>query len=80
MAVRKKVNPGQQSMCLSEEDRRYLDQLQARLQLVRDRVSGVVGGYATGLYLYGEGGAGKSYTVTEELKRRMLVFASSTAA
>jgi hypothetical protein len=41
--------------------------LESKLQLVRDRVAQVVGGYQTGLYLCGSGGLGKSHTVLREL-------------
>jgi hypothetical protein len=51
------------------EDRHHLEQLEAKLQMVRDRVGGVAKGYDTGLYLHGEGGVGKSFTVLEELQR-----------
>jgi hypothetical protein len=51
------------------EDQHHLQQLEAKLQMVRDRVTAVVRGYATGLSVYGEGGVGKSYTVLEQLRR-----------
>ena len=54
---------------LAEEDRQNLARLDAKLQMVRDRVNGVVQGYDTGLYLHGEGGLGKSFTVLQELPR-----------
>ena len=47
----------------------HLATLETKLQLVRDYVGQVAGGYTTGLYLFGEGGIGKSYTVLEELER-----------
>lgn len=54
---------------LSSDDQHHLAQLEAKLQIVRDRVTAVANGYATGLYLYGDGGVGKSYTVLQELQR-----------
>jgi hypothetical protein len=53
----------------SQEDEQHLAQLEAKLQVVRDRVAGVAKSYDTGLYLHGEGGVGKSFTVLEELRR-----------
>lgn len=57
------------TMQLSAEDRTHLADLEQHLQLVRDRTSGVATGYATGFFLHGEGGVGKSYTVLQELER-----------
>lgn len=54
---------------LGSDDQHQLAQMESKLQLVRDRVVAVAMGYATGLYLYGDGGVGKSYTVLEELQR-----------
>lgn len=54
---------------LTAEEQQRLERLEQKLQLVRDRVGAVVRGYATGLFLYGEGGIGKSYTVLSELER-----------
>jgi hypothetical protein len=39
--------------------------LDHKLQLVRDRIQGVAEGYATGLYLWGEGGKSKSFTTEQ---------------
>jgi hypothetical protein len=39
------------------------------LQLVCDRTRAVAQGYATGFFLHGDGGVGKSYTVMQELTR-----------
>jgi hypothetical protein len=50
------------------DDREALNSLDNKLQLVRDRVRSVVGGYATGMYLYGSGGLGKSFSVSQELE------------
>lgn len=46
-----------------------LASLERRLHLVRDHVTAVGKGYKTGLYLYGTGGVGKSYTVLRHLER-----------
>jgi hypothetical protein len=54
---------------LSEDDEANLLKLAPRLQLIRDRVRGVVTAHHTGFYLHGEGGTSKSFTVLEELKR-----------
>jgi hypothetical protein len=49
-------------------DKKLLEVLEDKLQLVRDRVRGVAEGYANGFYLWGEGGTSKSYTVETTLK------------
>lgn len=54
---------------LSAQDQEHLKAFEARLQVVRDRTRGVAEGWATGFYLWGEGGQGKSYTILEELDR-----------
>src|SRR5262245_23684247 len=41
--------------------------LERKLQLVRDRVAAVVHGYAHGMYIFGSGGLGKSFTVIQHL-------------
>jgi hypothetical protein len=46
-----------------------LASLDCKLQLIRDRTQGVAEGYGNGLYLWGEGGTSKSYTVVETLKQ-----------
>jgi hypothetical protein len=51
-----------------ESDAELLANLKAKLQLVKDRVRGVAEGYSPGLFLWGEGGGGKSYTVETTLK------------
>jgi hypothetical protein len=56
------------AVSLSSADRKALETLTPKLDLVRDRVRGVVRHLNTGLYLWGEGGTSKSYTVLEELK------------
>ena len=42
--------------------------LESKLQLVRDLTTAVAKGFKTGLYLYGQGGVGKSFTVFHHLK------------
>jgi len=54
---------------LSDEDRRHLESLERKLQLVRDRTGGVARGLHTGLHVFGDPGVGKTYTVLEELER-----------
>src|SRR5262245_11930628 len=51
---------------MTDED--LLATLEAKLQLVRDRVVAVAEGYAPGLLLFGEGGGGKSYAVETTLR------------
>jgi hypothetical protein len=50
-------------------NQRELDSLEAKLQLIRDRVRGVATGWSTGFYLWGDGGVSKTYTVEDMLKR-----------
>ncbi len=47
-----------------------LDSFERKLQLLRDHVMAVIKEFKTGLFLYGPGGAGKSYTVLDLLKRQ----------
>ncbi len=54
-------------MALSPNDQKYLDLLEAKLQIIRDRTRSVARGYRNGLHLWGEGGIGKSYAVLSEL-------------
>src|SRR5271156_328659 len=56
-------------MGVSETDRMYLEMLEANLQIIRDRTRSVARRYRNGLYLWGEGGIGKSYSVISELDR-----------
>jgi hypothetical protein len=51
---------------VSERD--ILAGLDAKFEVIRDRVRAVCEQYATGLYLYGTGGLGKSYTVLKTLE------------
>lgn len=53
---------------LSPRDHANLATLETKLQLLRDYVHEVVAGLTTGMFLYGEGGIGKSYTVLTELE------------
>jgi hypothetical protein len=43
--------------------------LKAKIFLLRDRVTQVAEGFQTGLFVYGEGGVGKSFTVLSHLRR-----------
>jgi hypothetical protein len=54
---------------LTEEENSELGNFHARMAIVRDRVRGLVGGYGYGLYLWGDGGISKSWTVQDELNR-----------
>jgi hypothetical protein len=51
-----------------QNDAELLERLDGKLQLVRDRVQGVAEGYANGMFLWGEGGTGKSFVVEQTLK------------
>lgn len=53
---------------LSREDMAHLETFESRLATIRDRIVGVSEGWSTGYYLWGEGGVGKSYVVTETLR------------
>lgn len=53
---------------LSEPESEALTSLDCRLRLIDDRVTAVVRGYQTGLYLCGAGGLGKSYSVYRQLQ------------
>ncbi len=53
---------------ISREDREHLESFESRLATIRDRIVGVSEGWSTGYYLWGEGGVGKSYVVTETLR------------
>ncbi len=58
----------------SDEDQRYLEQYEAKLQLVRDYTRGVALGYSAGFYLHGAGGISKSFTVLGELERLKVTY------
>jgi hypothetical protein len=53
---------------LLAQDRQHLESLDNKLRMVKDRVRSVVRGYSYGLYLYGAGGLGKTFSVLEELQ------------
>jgi hypothetical protein len=55
-------------MMTSENDAELLASLEQKLTLLRDRTRGVAERYTNGLFLWGEGGTSKSYTVEETLK------------
>jgi hypothetical protein len=57
-------------LTLSAEDQARLAELEPKHQLIRDRVRGVVKSIHTGLYLWGDGGTSKSYTVLDELQKQ----------
>jgi hypothetical protein len=57
------------ALALSAEDRGHLAELEPKHRLIRDRVRGVVKSIHTGLYLWGDGGTSKSYTVLDELQK-----------
>jgi len=50
-------------------DTNLLASLEKKLQLVRDHTTAVVKGYKNGLFLYGSGGMGKSFTVLRHLEQ-----------
>lgn len=49
--------------------RAAIDGLEAKLDHLRDAVRGVAKGYHNGLFVHGEGGTSKSFTVSKELQR-----------
>jgi hypothetical protein len=55
---------------MGENEKKHLDTLNAKLQLLRDFVASVATGRSTGFYVYGPGGSGKSHAVLDELERR----------
>jgi hypothetical protein len=56
-------------LALCTADLRQLEELEKKLQSVRDLTAMVADGRSTGLYVWGAGGCGKSHTVVEELSR-----------
>lgn len=65
------------------EDTENLDVLNRKLTLIKDRVRGVAFRYKPGFFLYGAGGSGKTYAVTNELESlgtRYVVHNSSMTA
>jgi len=61
-------------MQLTRPDSEALAQLDARFRLIRDRVIAVARGFSFGLYVYGAGGVGKSYSVLEQLAELEVAF------
>lgn len=53
---------------LSLQERQHLELLESKLDHIGDAVKGIVKHFHTGLFLYGEGGTGKSYKVLETLR------------
>ncbi len=54
--------------CLSDADKRELASLEKKFQMLRDLTTAVAQRFKNGLFLYGDGGVGKSYTVLTHLK------------
>lgn len=59
------MNTFEQKSVSSDE---LLASLEEKQQLIRDRTKSVAEGYTTGLYVYGDGGIAKSFTIEETLK------------
>src|SRR5262249_14725487 len=55
---------------LSEADQLSLHEYGKKIQLVRDRVVGVVRGRTTGLYVWGPGGTGKRHAIIGTLREQ----------
>lgn len=55
------------TLSTTASDQELLASLDGKLALVRDRTRSVAQGYSTGLYLWGEGGTSKTYTVQTTL-------------
>jgi hypothetical protein len=55
-------------MTRPETDGAAIASLERKLHVVRDHVRAVADGFKTGLYLYGAGGVGKSFTVLRHLE------------
>lgn len=51
----------------SQQADRHLDSLDRKLQFVRDHTTSVARGYVPGLFVWGSGGIGKSFTVQRQL-------------
>lgn len=64
---------------LSAADARSLAELEKKMQLVRDRVTGVALGYTTGFVLDGPGGVSKSFTVLQTLQQLQANFRVSNS-
>jgi hypothetical protein len=50
------------------DDTDLLASIEAKLLVIRDRVRGVAGGYHSGVFIWGEGGTGKSHVVEQTLR------------
>ena len=57
------------TLMITDEDRKQLATLDAKMAVVRDRTRSVAKRYTTGFFLYGPGGCGKSYAVLGELDK-----------
>lgn len=66
--------PPELMMELTPDERRHLEKLEAKYQVIRDRTLLVAGGWSTGMYIYGEGGIGKSFNVIKTLRELKLNF------
>lgn len=53
---------------LTSQEQEHLELLESKLDHIGDAVMGIVKHFHTGLFLYGEGGTGKSYKVLETLR------------
>ena len=53
---------------LTPQEKEHLELLKSKLDHIGDAVKGIVKHFHTGLFLYGEGGTGKSYKVLETLR------------
>jgi len=62
------------SVKITAGEQKHLDKLESRFTLIRDAVQGVAKSYHTGLFLHGEGGTGKSYTVMEHLRKLKVAY------
>lgn len=54
---------------MNDRDDALRASLECKIQIIRDRVQGVAEGYTNGLYLWGEGGTSKSFTVEGTLQK-----------
>jgi hypothetical protein len=59
---------------LTSADQIFLDDLDRKLQIIRDFTASVAMGRSKGLYLHGKGGTGKSQAVIGELQRLQVPF------
>jgi hypothetical protein len=57
------------SLSLTREDRTHLATMEKKLDHIRSMVQGVVTQYHTGVFLWGEGGTSKSFTVISHLQK-----------